>query len=174
MPSSTAKTAQQYLAELPSERRAAITTVRKVILDSLPPGFEEGIQYGMLGYYVPLSRLPDTYNGQALGVVALGSHKTHMSLYLMGVYADRELERWFKAAVAKAGKKLDMGKSCVRFRSVDDLPLEVVAQAVSRLGVDEFIATYESNKGTSRQRTTSVKKKAAKKKATKKKVQRRR
>ncbi len=159
MASSKATTAESYLAELPSDRRRAIATVREVILDNLPPGVEEGIQYGMLGYYVPLSRFPDTYNGQALGMIALASQKSHMSLYLMGVYADRKMERWFKAAAAKAGKKLDMGKSCVRFKSVDDLPLEVIAEAVRRLGVDEFIATYEKNKGGPRERSAKKKKK---------------
>jgi hypothetical protein len=144
MPKSNATSVTQYLNSLPADRKKALAAVRKVILDNLPEGFEEGMQYGMIGYYVPLTRYPDTYNGQALGIAALASQKQYMSVYLMGVYASKEQERWFKDAYAKSGKKLDMGKSCVRFKSLEDLPLDVIGQAIAKTSVDEFIARVES------------------------------
>ena len=146
MVTTKAQTVREYLAGLPADRRAAISAVRKVIRDHLPQGYEEGLLYGMVSYYVPLSRYPKTYNGQPLAVASLGSQKGHMALYLMNVYGDRELERWFTAAFRKAGKKLDMGKSCVRFRALDDLPLEVIGQAIARTSVVDFIASYERSR----------------------------
>ena len=146
MVTTKAQTVREYLAGLPADRRAAISAVRKVIRDHLPQGYEEGMLYGMISYYVPLSRYPETYNGQPLTVASLGSQKSHMALYLMCVYGDRELERWFAAAFRKAGKKLDMGKSCVRFRSLDDLPLDVIGQVIAKTTVDDFIAGYERSR----------------------------
>ena len=137
-------TVAEYLDALPADRRAAITRVREVILANLPPGFEEGLEFGMIGYYVPLSRYPDTYNGRPLCIGALASQKQHMAVYLMCVYGDPELARWFAAEWKKTGKKLDLGKSCVRFRSLDDLPLEVIGRTIARVGVDEFLAHYEA------------------------------
>jgi len=146
MVTSQAKTVREYLAGLPADRRPAITALRKLIRQRIPPGFEEGMLYGMIGYYVPLARYPKTYNGQPLAIVSLGAQKNHMALYMMSVYGDPELERWFSAAFRKAGKKLDMGKSCVRFRSLDDLPLDVIGEAIARTGVDDFIASYERSR----------------------------
>jgi hypothetical protein len=144
MVSSSARSVEQYLADLPRDRRAALEVVRTVILENLPAGFEEGMQYGMIGYYVPLDRYAETYNGKALAIAALASQKNYMALYLMGVYGHGDTRRWFEKAYREAGKKLDMGKSCVRFRSLSDLPLEVVGQAIGRLSVDAYIAYYES------------------------------
>jgi hypothetical protein len=144
MVSSRAETVEKYLANLPPDRKTALETLRKVIRKNLPRGFEEGMQYGMIGYYVPLSRYPTTYNGQALGAAALGSQKGYMSLYLMSVYGDPKLKAWFERAYRAAGKKLDMGKSCVRFKKLEDVPLDVVGEVIARLDVDRFIATYES------------------------------
>jgi hypothetical protein len=138
---SDASTVDEYLAELPAGRRDAIATVRDVILEHLPEGFEEGIQYGMIGYHVPLERFPDTYNGQPLAVAALANQKNHMALYLMGVYGEDDV--WFRERWATTGKKLDMGKSCVRFRRLEDLPLEVVGEAIARNSVDDMIAAHE-------------------------------
>jgi hypothetical protein len=132
-----------YLASLPPERKEALAAVRKVILANLPKGYEEGIQFGMIGYCIPLSRYPETYNGQALGIAALASQKGYMSLYLMCVYGDPSIKQWFEDAYRATGKRLDMGKSCIRFKRLEDLPLDVVAQAIARVGVDQYIAHYE-------------------------------
>jgi hypothetical protein len=116
---SKATTVAQYLAELPQDRRAAIEAVRKVILDNLDKDYEEGMQYGMIGYYVPQRVYPAGYHcdpKQPLTFAALASQKNHMALYMMCVYASGEHSEWFKRSWAKTGKKLDMGKSCVRFR----------------------------------------------------------
>jgi hypothetical protein len=140
---SDATTVEQYLAELPADRRPAIEAVRRVILEHLPPGFEEGMQYGMIGYFIPLARYPDPYNGQPLGIASLANQKRHMAIYLMGIYANDYDARWFKERWEASGKRLDMGKSCVRFKKLDDLPLAVIGEAIGRTTVDEFIAAYE-------------------------------
>ena len=144
---SDAASVRAYLAELPEDRREIVEAVRAVILEHLPSGFEEGMQYGMIGYYVPLERYPVTYNGQPLGVAALASQKRHLSLYLMGIYGDDGESSWFRERWAETGKKLDMGKSCVRFRRLDDLALDVVGEAIARTSVDDFIAVYERSRG---------------------------
>ena len=147
MSSSQAGTVDAYLEELPPERRAAIEAVRDVVRRNLPAGFEEGMAYGMIAWYVPLNTFPDTYNGQPLGLAALASQKHHMSLYLNNVYGDPETERWFRARWATTGKRLDMGKSCVRFRRLDDLPLDVVGETIGRTTLDRFLARYQAAKG---------------------------
>lgn len=144
---SDAASVRAYLAELPEDRREIVEAVRAVILEHLPTGFEEGMQYGMIGYYVPLERYPVTYNGQPLGVAALASQKRHLSLYLMGIYGDDGESSWFRERWAETGKKLDMGKSCVRFRRLEDLVLDVVGEAIARTSVDDFIAGYERSRG---------------------------
>ena len=138
-----AATVDGYLAKLPADRREAIAKVREVVSDNLPDGFEEGVQYGMISWYVPLARYPDTYNGQPLAIASLASQKGHMALYLLGVYGDEALAAWFRDAFAKAGKKLDMGKSCVRFKSLDALPLDVIGEVIRRVPLDAFLAKYE-------------------------------
>jgi hypothetical protein len=140
------ETVEDYISGLPQERREAVSAVRQTVLDNLPDGYEEGIGFGMIEYRVPLERYPDTYNGKPLSYVALANQKHHMSLYLMGVYGDAEDESWFRRAYRDSGKKLDMGKSCVRFKRLDDLPLDVIAQAVARTSVDEYIAMYERSR----------------------------
>jgi hypothetical protein len=136
----------EYLASLPPERRAAITRVRSAIRARLPAGYEETLQFGMISWVVPASRLSHTYNGQPLPLASLGSQKHHMALYLMCVYGDATLRAWFEDAFRAAGKRLDMGKSCVRFQSSDDLPLDVIAEAIARVPVDQYIAWYEANR----------------------------
>ena len=143
MVASTARTAREYLDSLPEERRDAIAAVRSIILDNLPAGFEESIQYGMLSYQVPLAVYPETYNGQAASIVCLASQKGYMSLYLLGVYAQPVRRRRFEQAFKKAGKKLDMGKACLRFKKLDDLPMNVLAEAVASTPPDAFIARHE-------------------------------
>jgi len=139
MVSSKADTPREYLASLPEERRDAIAVVRSVILDNLPAGFEEGMQFGMLSDQVPLAVYPHTYNQQAASIACLASQKGYMSLYLMGVYADPTRRRRFEQAFKKAGKKLDMGKSCVRFKRVEDLPLNVIGDTIGSISVDDYL-----------------------------------
>ena len=145
-----ATTVEQYLATLPADRRAAIAAVRDTVNANLPDGYVEGLQHGMIGWYVPLERYPNTYNGQPLGIAALASQKSHMALYLMTVYGDPTLENWFKRAYADAGKPLDMGKSCVRFKSLDAIPLAVIGETIAKVPVDAFLARYEAVKGSAR------------------------
>jgi len=144
MVSSNATTVEQYLAELPDDRRADVARVREVILANLPDGLEETMQYGMIAYAIPLERFPKTYNGQALVSVALAAQKRHISVYLHGLYASQELTDWFLAAYAESGKKLNMGKSCVRFRRADDAALDVIGEIVARVTPDDLIAAHEA------------------------------
>lgn len=140
-------TVAEYLQSLPDDRRAALSALREVILANLPEGYEEVFQYGMISYVVPLSRFPKTYNGQPLGYVSIASQKNYISVYLMGVYGDESHGEWFRQEYAKTGKRLDMGKSCVRFKKPDDIPLDLIGRAVALLSVDEFIALYRRNRG---------------------------
>jgi hypothetical protein len=142
-----ATTVEQYLASLPADRRAALEQVRRTVNANLPAGYEEGIEFGMICWYVPLSRYPDTYNKRPLGIAALASQKQYMALYLNGVYGDPKLASWFAKAFAAAGKKLDMGKSCVRFKSIDALPLDVIGETIAKVPVDTYIAGYEKARG---------------------------
>ena len=150
---SKAATVKEYLRSLPDDRRRAIEAVRAVILENLDPKYEEGMSYGSIGYYVPHSVYPPGYGPdprQGLPFAALASQKNYMSVYLMGLYcgciegvSDTELVRWFRDAWAKSGKKLDMGKACIRFKKVDDLALDVLGEAIRRVPADVFIEQYE-------------------------------
>jgi len=167
---SKATTVQQYLAELPADRRAAIQSVRAVILKNLDPIFEEGMSYGMIGYYVPHKIYPAGYRcdpKQPLPFAGLASQKNYMSVYL-GCYDHPELERWFHAAWAKTGKKLEMGKSCIRFKKLEDLALDVIGELVRRMPAREFIQHYESVLKTARQRSSKSKASNSSKAKTKK------
>jgi len=144
---SKAQTVSKYLAELPAERRQAIGEIRKTILKHLPAGYAEGMQYGMIGYFVPHSVYPAGYHcdpKQPLPYAALASQMNYISIYLMCIYGDPEHQKWFREAWAKTGKKLNMGKSCVRIRKLDELPLDVIGQAIKRVPVKRFIEFYES------------------------------
>jgi Domain of unknown function (DU1801) len=152
---SKASTVTEYIAALPDDRRAAIETLRKVILKNLGAGYEEGMQYGMIGYYVPHKIFPAGYHTdpkQPLPFAALASQKNYISLYLTGVYCgcgdnttDETADaRWFRKAWAKTGKKLDMGKACVRFKKIEDVALDVVGGAIKRIPVKSYIANYEA------------------------------
>lgn len=151
---SKAHTVQQYLAELSADRRSAIESVRAVILKNLDPIFEEGMLYGMIGYYVPHRVYPAGYHcdpKQPLPFAGLASQKNYMSVYL-GCYDHPENERWFQQTWAKTGKKLDMGKSCIRFKKLEDLALDVIGELVRRMPAREFIQHYESVLKTARRR----------------------
>lgn len=139
---SDAATVEEYLASLPEDRREAISAVRSVILDRLPDGYEEEMRWGMISYEVPLAIQPDTYNGKPLMYAALASQKRHMAVYLSGVYADPAAREGFEQAYRATGKRMDMGKSCVRFRRLDDLPLGVIGEAVARYPVSDFVDLY--------------------------------
>ena len=144
MAQSSATTVDAYLAELPAERRAVVSAVRDAVRRHLPEGYEEAMAFGMIGYGIPLSRYPDTYNKQPLAYVAIAAQKNYYSLYVMSAYTGSEDERDIKAAFAKAGKKLDMGKSCIRFKRVEDIPLEEIGRVIGRTPPDAYIARYEA------------------------------
>jgi hypothetical protein len=146
MAHSAAATVDEYLAELPEERRAVVSAVRDLVRRSLPDGYEETMNWGMISYEVPLARYPDTYNGQPLSYVALAAQKSYYALYLNCVYQSEERAAALTDAFARAGKKLDMGKSCVRFRRLDDLALDAIAGSVASTPPDAFIAAYEESR----------------------------
>jgi hypothetical protein len=143
---SKAATVKEYLAGLPDDRRAAIEQVRKVILKNLDADYREGMQYGMIGYWVPHSVFPPGYHcdpKQPLPFAGLASQKNHLSVYLMGVYGEGEAR--FRKEWAKSGKKLDMGKCCVRFKSVEDLALDVIGATVKSWPASKYVAHYQAN-----------------------------
>jgi hypothetical protein len=150
---SKATTVSAYLASLPPDRRKAIESVRAVILANLDKDYEEGMQYGMIGYYVPHRVYPSGYHVDAehpLPFAALASQKNYMSVYVMGLYcgcvdgvSDNALAKWFNEAWAKTGKKLDKGKACIRFKKLDDLALDVLGEAIRRLPAKKYIEVYE-------------------------------
>jgi len=146
MVSSRAETVEEYLAELPDDRRDAVAEVRDVILENLPDGFVEAMNWGMISYEVPLDRHPDTYNGKPLMYAALASQKNHMAVYLTAIFVDGETEDWFRSEYEATGKKLDMGKSCVRFKSLDQLPLDLIGQVIAGTSVDDLIAIHERSR----------------------------
>ena len=162
---SKAKTVKEYLAELPEDRRKAISAVRKVIRKNLDKDYREGMQCGAIAYYVPHSVYPPGYHcdpKQPLPFAGLASQKNHMAIHMMSIYGDPKLAAWFRKEWAKTGKKLDMGKSCVRFKKLEDLPLELIGQAIARVPAKDFIALYESVIKTTGKKKISAK---AKKKA---------
>ena len=143
---SDAATVKEYLESLPEDRREAISAVRDVILKHLPEGYQENMNWGMICYEVPLERYPNTYNKQPLGIAALASQKNYMAVYLTSIYSGGESEKKFREGFAAQGKKLDMGKSCVRFKKLDDLPLDVIGKAVAQWPVDDLVKHYEESR----------------------------
>ena len=143
----TAFTVAQYLTALPAERRAALSAVREVINENLPDGYEEGMQFGMIGWYVPLSLYPAGYGENPkvpLPLVSLASQKSGMVLHFLCFYGHPTLSTWFTSEYKKSGKKLDMGKGCVRFKKLEDLSLDVVGRTVARVPVEEHMANYRA------------------------------
>ncbi len=140
---------EDYISQIPEERKAPMKRLRKVIQDNIPDGFEEGISYGMIGYYVPHSIYPDGYHCSPelpLPFMNIASQKNFVALYHSGIYAKKELLDWFVAEYPKHCKrKLDMGKSCVRFKSMDDIPYDLIAELCTRMTVQEWIDIYEHN-----------------------------
>lgn len=146
MARSTATTVDAYLAELPDDRRAVVSAVRDAVARSMPAGYEERVSWGMISWEIPLARYPDTYNRQPLSYVALAAQKRHYALYLNGPYADPAQARALEEGFAHAGKVLDMGKSCLRFRTLDDLPLQVVTQVIASTPPERYIEIYERSR----------------------------
>ena len=146
MVSSAATTVDQYLAELPPERREVVEKVRKRVAKALPKGYVECMTFGMIGWVVPLSRYPNTYNKQPIGTAALAAQKNGYSLYVTGCYMDPKRDEQIRSAHAKAGKKLDMGKSCIRFKTIDAIELDAICDAIASISVDELIALYEKSR----------------------------
>jgi hypothetical protein len=156
---SKAKTVEEYLGSIPDDRRIALERVRGVILRNLDKGFEEGMQCGMIGYYVPHRLYPPGYHcdpQQPLTYAGLASQKNHMALYMMCLYSSTKDQEWFRKEWAKSGKKLDMGKSCIRFKRVEDVALDAIGKAIARIRVRDYIANYESvlqSRGVKRKRS---------------------
>jgi hypothetical protein len=146
MVSSGASTVDDYLKELPSERRDVVAAVREEIRRNLPPGYVESMNWGMIAYEVPLERYPDTYNRQPLAYAALAAQKNYYAVYLNCAYLRPDGEARVQEEFDRAGKKLDMGKSCVRFRNLEDLPLPVIGKLISETPVDDFIQLYEAGR----------------------------
>ena len=140
---SNAKTVKQYISQLPDDRRKAISTVRKAILDNLPKGYEEAMNWGMISYQVPLRTYPDTYNRKPFMYAALASQKNHMAVYLSGIYMSEKARKKFEAAYKATGKRFDVGKSCVRFRRLNDLPVELIGKSIASIQVEELIKLAE-------------------------------
>ncbi len=146
MVSSKATTPEAYLAELPPERAALVAHVRDLVNANLPPGYVERMNWGMISWELPLERYPDTYNGQPLGYAGLAAQKNHTALYLGCVYSSPERLKRLQDGYAAAGKRLDMGKSCIRFKKVDDLAEDALADAIASVSVEEFIVDYEASR----------------------------
>jgi uncharacterized protein YdhG (YjbR/CyaY superfamily) len=140
-------TVQEYIEALPEDRKPVIEKLRQVILANLPEGFEEQISYGMISYVVPLSRYPQGYHvkkGEPLPFISLASQKNYLALYHMGLYGNPKLEEWFvKEYAEQVHTKLDMGKSCIRFKNPDHIPYDLIAELCQKITVDAYIAAYE-------------------------------
>jgi Domain of unknown function (DU1801) len=145
---SQAKSPEEYLSNVPEERLPALEKLRKVILDNLPKGFEEGMSYGMIGYYVPHSIYPNGYHCDTklpLPFMSFASQKNSINFYHMGIYADKKLFDWFVSEYPKySKKKLDIGKSCMRFKKAEDIPFQLIGELVQKISVQNWIETYES------------------------------
>ena len=146
MAQTKAVTVKAYLDELPEDRRKEIAKVRSVIRKNLPKGYEEAITLGMIAYQIPRKVLPDTYNGQPLCYAALAAHKSTNTVYLMGPYGSEALRKELESNFKKEGKKLDMGKSCVHFKSADDLSLPAIGKAVAAVPAAKYIEIYHASR----------------------------
>lgn len=143
---SSATSVQEYIESLPEDRGQSISQVRDVILKNLPKGIEETINYGMISYEVPLEVYPDTYNKKPLMFAALASQKNHMAVYLSGIYCDDVLREKFENDYRASGKKMDMGKSCVRFRKLENLPLDVIGRAIGATDMETFVLVAKESR----------------------------
>ncbi len=142
-----ASTVTEYLAALPADRRDALNEVRRGINRALPPGYKEGIQFGMISWFVPLSAYPEGYGGNKkvpLPLISVASKKGYMALHMICFYGQPAVRDWFIAQYGKSGQKLDMGQGCLRFKTLPELALDVVAKTVARLPVKEYVAGYQA------------------------------
>jgi hypothetical protein len=149
-PASNIKTPAQYIASLPADRAKTIATVRAFVNKHIPRGYDECLVWGTIGWTIPLSRYPDTHNKQPICYVALSSQKNYCVLYLFGPSSSASQLRQLKAAFKTTGKKLDMGKCCVNFKSPDDLPLEAIGKLISEISSEQWIAMYEQSRSKTR------------------------
>jgi hypothetical protein len=156
MAKTKAASVKDYLSSLPDDKRTVMQTVRDTVVRNLPKGYRETMASGFITYEVPLERLPDTYNGHPLWYAALASQKNYYTLHLMSVYGSADRTGRLQKEFAKRGKRLDMGKACVRFKSLDDLPLDVIGDVIAATPLDDFVAAYHA----SRARTKSGARKA--------------
>ena len=143
---SKANSVEQYLNEFPEDRKESLSKVRETIIENLPTGYDEVMNWGMITYEVPLEIFPDTYNGKPLMYAALASQKNHMSVYLTGCYMSPDIRKKFENAYKQSGKKFDAGKSCIRFKKVEDLPLELIGKTIGLMSVEQFIKNYLSTR----------------------------
>ena len=141
-----ARTVSEYVSSLPPDRQPVVRKMRSFVKKHLPKGYKEQIGFGAITYAVPLAKLPDTYNGQPLCYAALAAQKHYYTLYLMSVYGDPKQKQWMAEAFKERGKKFDMGKSCLHFKSLDDLPLDVVGEVIASTPVDTYIARYRETR----------------------------
>ena len=143
-----ASTPEHYIEQVPEERQKTLKKIRQAINNNLSEGFEEGIQYGMIGYYIPHSKYPDGYHckpEEPLPFMSFASQKNSINLYHMGIYSKKELYDWFVSEYPKhCNRKLDMGKSCIRFKYLDDIPYELIGELASKMTADEWIDIYET------------------------------
>jgi hypothetical protein len=142
----TAKSVSDFLAELPLEKRSVISAVRDTIRRNLPKGYEEVVQGKIIGYVVPFSRLPNTYNGHPLWYAALAAQKNYFTVHLMAAYGDERELKFLQEGFKNAAKKLDMGKACIRFKKLEDLPLDVIGDSIARIPMENCARHYESVK----------------------------
>lgn len=147
---SKAPTVAAYLKSLPPDKRRVVSTVRSVVRKHLPRGYREAMGFGMITYGIPLETYPNTYNGQPLCYAGLAAQKNHYALYLMGAYADPKNAKKLAAGFKASGKKLNMGRSCLRFSSLDDLPLDVIGDTIASLPPERMIALFEKSRPRSR------------------------
>jgi len=166
-----ADTVDEYLAQLPEDRRAVVAAVRKMVKRNLPKGLQERTNWGHICYEVPLAKSGPTYNGQPLCYAAIAAQKNHYALYLTAAYMDPALTRRVQEVFKAAGKRLDMGKSCVRFKSLDAIPLEALGPIVAAMPMEQFIVRYQGiHAGTKTARRTTTKMKTTKTKTAVKKA----
>ena len=139
-------TVAEWIAGLPEDRRRIVSKLRALLKRRVPKGYRESILWGAITYSIPLERFPDTYNGQPLCYAALGSRKSHLSLYLMCVYGNAAQTKKLQDGFRKAGKKLDMGKACIRFRALEDLPLDVIGDIVAAVPPEKYLEIYRKSR----------------------------
>ncbi|SEB96680.1 protein of unknown function (DU1801) [Tenacibaculum sp. MAR_2009_124] len=140
---------EDYISQVPEERKEVLEKLRKTIRKNIPEGYEEGIQYGMIGYFVPLNSYPEGYHcspNEPLPFMSFASQKNSINLYHSGIYAIPEIHDWFVKEYPKySSRKLDMGKSCIRFKKIDEIPYVLIAELVKKISVDQWITVYENN-----------------------------